>query len=325
MIAPSNQIYKSSALWQLSKLPRVSNHYLTPNDDTYTVPTTNALLGNYVYAGEGNDRIIGSDVHDSIFGGGNDDKLFGNGANDELHGEDGDDELDGGGGADWMVGGTGWDHYFVDNSGDVVVEDPSATDTDTVFTWVTYTVPDNVEVMLLQGMDAIDATGNMQNNWISGNDAKNVISGGDGMDRLFGLGGDDTLIGGAHDDTLYGGLGNDKLIGGPGHDKMRGEAGADTFIFASVADCGLVTADADEVYDFYSLQGDRIDVSGIDANATLAGDQAFNFIGNANFSNTAGELRFASFFLEGDLDGNGAGDFFIAVNSAALMHSDFIL
>jgi Ca2+-binding RTX toxin-like protein len=321
----SKQIYLSLAQWQLSIVPRVSNHYLGPNDDTYTVLPTNALLGNYVYAGDGADTIYGSAVHDSIFGGDKNDTLYGNGAADELHGEEGNDALDGGSDADWMAGGIGDDTYYVDNVGDIVIEKPNE-GWDTVVSSVSYTVPDNVEFLWLQGTAAIDANGNAQDNSITGNDERNVINGGDGLDRLYGAGGKDTLVGGDGADVLGGGNGEDELIGGIGRDKLTGGADADLFKFASAAECGLSWMDADQLQDFSSAQGDKIDLSAIDADATLAGDQAFTFIGNnANFSNRAGELRFNIAWVEGDLDGNGAADFFLLVNAPSLAASDFML
>jgi len=88
----------------------------------------------------------------------------------------------------------------------------------------------------------------------------------------------------------------------------------------------LVRMDADELPDFSAAEGDKIDLSAIDADVTVAGDQAFTFIGtNANFTNTAGQLRFNVAWVEGDLDGNGAADFFLLVNAASLAGSTFLL
>ena len=59
---------------------------------------------------------------------------------------------------------------------------------------------------------------------------------------------------------------------------------------------------------------DKIDFTGIDANTSLAGDQAFTMINTAAFSiGVAGQLRYslvgANTVLEGDVDGNGVADF----------------
>jgi len=78
-----------------------------------------------------------------------------------------------------------------------------------------------------------------------------------------------------------------------------------------------------------------IDLSRIDANVLIAGDQAFNFIGSAAFGNNAGELRFENISLggpiwlvQGDTDGNGVSDFeVVLVISPAdpITSGDFIL
>ena len=49
----------------------------------------------------------------------------------------------------------------------------------------------------------------------------------------------------------------------------------------------LTPATRDSVMDFDSAEGDKVDVSTIDANAVLAGNQAFTFIGTAAFSANA--------------------------------------
>lgn len=70
-----------------------------------------------------------------------------------------------------------------------------------------------------------------------------------------------------------GDAGNDSLAGGAGRDVMLGGAGADRFIFSAISDTGLQESLRDIVYDLQA--GDRIDLSGIDANPYLPGNQAF--------------------------------------------------
>ena len=91
---------------------------------------------------------------------------------------------------------------------------------------------------------------------------------------------------------------------------MRGGGGNDVFRFDNAADSNPVATDTIE--DFAA--GDKIDLSRIDANSSLAGDQSFNFIGNAAFGSHAGELRAenlagTTWRIEGDTDGDGAADF----------------
>ena len=65
--------------------------------------------------------------------------------------------------------------------------------------------------------------------------------------------------------------------------------------------------------------------------ARTAGDQAFNFVGTAAFSNVADELRIdttdpTKTVLSGDVDGDGVADFSIVLTgSIALTGSDLIL
>ncbi|WP_162240032.1 calcium-binding protein, partial [Methylobacterium sp. Leaf106] len=123
---------------------------------------------------------------------------------DTLRGGIGGDTLDGGAGNDTMIGGRGDDTYIVDSPGDTVVEAPGQGD-DTVRSSVTYTLPDNVENLVLTGSGGIDGTGNALDNGITGNDGDNTLDGGAGNDRLTARGGDDVLIGGAGDDIMRGG------------------------------------------------------------------------------------------------------------------------
>jgi len=83
-------------------------------------------------------------------------------------------------------------------------------------------------------------------------------------------------------------------------------------------------AASDTILDFN--MGDVINLSLIDANALTGGNQAFSFIGNAAFSNTAGELRFSTGVLSADTNGDGIADFAINFTSVASTQAgDFIL
>jgi Ca2+-binding RTX toxin-like protein len=269
------------------------------------------LTGDASINGIGNEDhnfISGNIAANTLDGGAGNDTLIGNGGNDTLIGGTGHDSLYGGAGADIMIGGTGDDTYDVFDAGDMVFE-RTGEGIDTVLASASYTLVENVERLeLTQFAGAANGTGNGLDNSIIGNEYANVLSGLAGNDYLSGRGGADVLIGGA------------------GRDTMDGGTGADRFVFASLADSSFGAPDL--IYDFSTVDHDVIDLSTIDANTTVAGDQAFLFIGNNNNfvpSFGAGQLRFNGGFLEGDVDSDLVADFRIEVNAPALPDDAFIL
>ncbi len=160
----------------------------------------NALGGpDIVYTGEGDDTIFGGNGTDLLCGEGGNDAIYGENDPDIILGGKGNDILDGGAGGDIMTGGDGNDIYTVDNMRDIILEFYNE-GTDTIQSYITYTLSNNVENLTLTGTAAINGTGNNLNNILTGNNA------------------DNTLAGNAGDDTLDGGEGNDILIGGNGSD-----------------------------------------------------------------------------------------------------------
>lgn len=99
-----------------------------------------------------------------------------------------------------------------------------------------------------------------------------------GADSLRGEGGNDTLFGLGGNDTLDGGIGADRLTGGDGVDVMTGGSGKDVFVFVNVSNSAAALPD--RITDFEASgpsQGDKIDLSVIDADGGLGANNAFIF------------------------------------------------
>jgi Ca2+-binding RTX toxin-like protein len=208
-------------------------------DDTYYVDDTGDVV--IENAGEGWWDMVQSSITytlsanvdaltltgtSNINGTGNslDNFILGNSGNNVLTDGTGNDTLNGGAGIDTMSGGIGNDCYNVDNASDVVIEN-AGEGTDTVESWISYTLGNNVENLMLAGTSALNGTGNSVNNVLTGNSAVN------------------TLTGNAGNDTLDGGTGNDSLVGG---------TGSDTYVYRST--------DGQDTITDYSTQSGETDV-----------------------------------------------------------------
>lgn len=223
----------------------------TTGDDRITVPATPPAPGepDIVDAGNGNDRVVGSDNGNATFGGAGNDTLFGGAGNDMLvgglgddtltgnagddilHGEDGADTLQGGAGNDMLNGGTGNDSL---NGGD-------------------------------------------GNDILYGEDGDDTILGGAGNDRIYGDAGNDTISAGAGDDIVYGGLGDDRIFGDAGNDTLYGEAGNDIIQGALGDDTIYGNGGMDDILggagnDTISGGDDADTVNGDAGNDTISGD-----------------------------------------------------
>lgn len=152
----------------------------------------------------------------------------------------------------------------------------------------------------LRGLDGNDK--------LLGGNGNDMMAGGNGRDILNGGNGTDGLNGGNGNDKLYGGSGRDLLIGGKGSDRAWGGDGVDVFRFVSETDSLPGARKRDKVMDFESGV-DLIDLSAIDARSGSKRDDKFKFIGDADFSGKAGELRFENSMIAADTDGDGAADF----------------
>ncbi|WP_290737261.1 FG-GAP-like repeat-containing protein [Amaricoccus sp.] len=167
---------------------------------------------------------------------------------------------------------------------------------------------------------------------LRGTTGDDLIVGLQGSDRMEGRNGDDELRGGSGNDRLFGGNGADLLLGGSGADRLVGGSGVDVLTGGSDADLFVFNALGDSprearttITDFEPGL-DRIDLSSIDAVVGTPVNDAFVFVGTAEFSGRAGELRLGNTLIALDADGDGVADMQVLMNNpGALSAGDFIL
>ena len=248
----------------------------TPQDDVLTgtgaADTLVGLGGDDVLTGAGGDDAIsagaGDDVADAgagrdvVFGAAGNDQLFGGAGADMLYGEAGDDKLFGDGGDDLLSGGTGNDTVVGGAGNDVIVGE----------------VGDGNDAYYGDGTDGGAGTDTLDLSAITANLTVDLGNG------LLGRGSASSSQSGT--DSLWNienvatGSGNDTITASNAVNVMEGGTGNDTFRFLSKEG-----ADGDTILGFEP--GDRLDVSGIDANAAVAGNQAFTLVPGADFTATA--------------------------------------
>jgi Ca2+-binding RTX toxin-like protein len=268
--------------------------------------TVNLVSGVAIVPGDGTETLI---AIENVLGSNHADILRGSAGANSLDGGDGDDRLEGGLGTDKLIGGAGRDiavYTGTDIASGVTVD----------LNLRGYQATGGAGRDALSGIE--DLRGSRHGDVLSGSEHANTLAGDDGADVLNGREGNDRLLGEKGADTINGGLGADQLFGG---------TGADRFVFAAIEESTVLGKGRDYIRDFSHAEGDRIDLSAIDA---VAGgtDTAFTFVGR--FSGQAGQLRVEAkdgfSLVLADLDGDRAADFAIQVTSdVALTASDFVL
>lgn len=226
-------------------------------------------------------------------------KLVGTAGDDTLSGTARDETLIGGEGVNLMDGGEGTDTASYANAKAGVQVDLAR------------------DAFQAVNATTTDALVNIEN--LTGSAYADTLSGAAGDNRIDGAGGAD---------SLSGGLGADTLIGGAGGDTLTGGEGADLFVFRFTADSTGTGAARDQILDFNRFEGDRIDISGIDARTSIAGDQPFTFV--AWYAKRPGEVMVSpeagGYVVKGDINGDGASEFMIKVMGPATPTvDDFIL
>jgi Ca2+-binding RTX toxin-like protein len=232
---------------------------------------------------------LGANVENLVLQGGGNLRGFGNDLANRITGNDGDNVLDGKKGADWMAGGIGNDVYYIDNVGDVVVEEAGA-GIDTVHSIYSLFLGDNVENLVLRGGGNLRGIGNALDNAIIGNDGANDI---------YGKGGADVLTGG---------LGADRFF----FDTAPGEGNVDVITDFVVGEDRIVLDDA--VF------------AGVGAPGGLGAGQFRDGAAADPSDRILYDSATGSLFYDADGDGAGAAVLFARVEAGlALSHADFAI
>ncbi|MBP1859602.1 calcium-binding protein [Rhizobium herbae] len=322
--------------------------YAGGGNDTVYLNVTSKYGGlNYVDAGTGNDKVVnyfegGNDInlgdgndlyiadisagdasdYDVVSGGNGNDRFEVDTERSDYYGDAGTDVFLSVGVDNYFNGGSGIDTISYELQDDYASQRGKGVTIDLGAKRASTTTGHREDLISIE-----NATGtNYGHDDITGSTGSNVLKGLGGNDILEGLGGADDLYGGAGNDDLLGGSGDDFLSGGSGFDLLNGGTGADIFDFNTISE-SAVGSKRDVIEDFHRSEFDVIDLSTIDANELISGNQKFTFISGQSFHGKAGELRFASNgVLAGDTDGDGYSDFHIKVDGVTKMYADdFIL
>lgn len=199
--------------------------------------------------GEGGDDFLsGEGGRDLILGGAGNDDLLGGGGADMLYGDDGSDRLFGGEGDDMLTGGAGDDIAFGGDGNDLFV----ARKQDGDDSYYGEGGSDTLDMSAITG----NITANLGNGMM---DRGTVSSAQSGTDTIWSV------------ENIVTGSGNDTITASSSVNVMDGGEGNDVFRFNSVED-----ADGDVIQGF--APGDMIDLRGIDADASTAGNQSFTLV-----------------------------------------------
>lgn len=253
------------------------------NDSVMVSGTPSGSLGYKVFLGLGNDTFLGSNKKDIYSDEGGDDQINMSADMDYVYAGPGDDTIDGGAGEDEIYFGSAFDMFG--NS-----------------TPVTQAVTLNLALTVAQdlGFYGNDTFLNFENvrggagdDKFLGTNAVNDLVGEGGADYLRGFGGDDIILGEEGGDTLIGDAGADKLHAGHAlNSSTETDGDPDVIRYLRLSDSTV--EDADSIFEFENIARggcDKIDLSDIDANSSLAGNQVFKFIGTAGFSSAIGEVK----------------------------------
>jgi serralysin len=162
--------------------------------------------------------------------------------------------------------------------------------------------------------------------YIYGTEYADTLYGNSAQDFIYAKGGNDTIYANGSNDYVDGGYGNDTIVGGEGSDGLTGGPGADVFKYNASSETW-----GDAIWDYKYWEGDKIDVSGIDAksyelfNPGTWGNQAFHWEGNlAGKGLDKGDLGYQYVGSDTYLYGNTDGDAAYEVSLKVAGHVPFI-
>jgi hypothetical protein len=229
-----------------------------------------------------------------IFAGAGDDQVFGGGQADVIYGDAGADRIFGDGGNDLINAGAGDDAVFGGAGDDLIVAEVG--DGSDVYFGDDSDGGTGVDTLDMSAVSA-NVTVNLGSGPLSNGTASSSQT---GSDTIWGI------------ENVNTGSGNDTITASNAVNVMNGGAGNDTFKFTSTT-----AANGDTIVTFEP--GDRIDLTGIDANIGTAGDQSFTLVSGA--PTAAGQLgvtfetRADGDFtvVQGNIDGNADAEFTIEI------------
>lgn len=354
--------YSLSGLSDANGLVSIDAHGLGVHDQLTLDASGLASRGVHVTGGAGADTLTGGAGADTldgqlgrnvIDGGGGQDFIHLWGKAEKVHGGDGDDvisvmSINGGTAKDKIYGGLGVDSVSFgidttasDQHATVMLRDSTLNGIEQLY------LQGHLDVVMADGNVApgqtlmVDATGSQTLNFDGsletdggfhiegGTFGLNTLTGGAGDDIVIGGTDDDLLSGGAGDDVISGRGGGDTIIGGLGQDLMSGsgrENSIDTFVFQSLADSTAGQADR---IDLLSDSHDWVDVSAIDADTTIGGNQSFHMVDH--LGGHSGELAVVfdathdTTSFEADVNGDGLADMVIQATGDHTGFTHFVL
>ena len=230
---------------------------------------------------------------------------------------------------DTLDGGTGQELFQISDASTVIQDTQKAT-SDTLQSWVSYTLPSTIQILELEGDAALVGAGNGLADTLSANAGNSTLIAGSAADTLIGGSGNDTFVvnntadvvqdtaGGANNvlqssvsDTLptnvntliLTGNGNLRGVANSGNDTLISNTGVDTLVGGSGNDVFVVNNAGDVVSDASTTRTNSILSS---VSYTLATNiQSLTLTGSANLTATGNAAA-------GVLTGNAGNDTLIA-------------